>query len=130
MKSIKNRNTKGRPKMQTFEVRDYFAKVRLNTEEYYSTKAKASQAGMTMSQYIRATLQNSVAATEAVFLLLERAFDELGYRRVQWSCDALNDDSRAAAERFGFVLEGVLRNHKVVKAPPKQRSRCIQLCFA
>jgi len=74
--------------------------------------------------YYSAVLQKSVAATEAVFLLLERAFDELGYRRVQWSCDALNNDSRAAAERFGFILEGVLRNHKVVKAAPNQRSRC------
>ena len=60
MRQIKNRNNNGRPKKPISEVRDYFAKVRLNTNEYYTTKAKASQAGMTMSDYIRATLNNSV----------------------------------------------------------------------
>lgn len=60
MRQIKNRNTNGRPKKPISEVRDYFAKVRLNTEEYYSTKAKARKASMTMSDYIRATLENSV----------------------------------------------------------------------
>ena len=47
--------------------------------------------------YYGAALQRTAAATEAVYLLLKRAFDELGYRRVQWSCDALNADSRVAA---------------------------------
>ncbi len=60
MKQIANRNKNGRPKKPITEVREYFIKVRLNTEEYYSTKAKASQAGMTVSDYIRATLKNSV----------------------------------------------------------------------
>ena len=43
------------------------------------------------------------------------AFDELGYRRLEWKCDSLNQASRRAAERFGFRFEGVFRSHMVVK---------------
>lgn len=61
-------------------------------------------------------LQRTVAATEAIYLLARRVFDELGYRRLEWKCDALNAASRRAAERFGFEYEGVFRQHMVVKA--------------
>jgi len=61
------------------------------------------------------TLQRTTAATEAIFLLAHHAFDELGYRRLEWKCNALNQRSRRAAERFGFAYEGVFRNHMVVK---------------
>ncbi len=60
-------------------------------------------------------LQRSTAATEAILLLAEEAFDALGYRRLEWKCNALNAASREAAERFGFVFEGVFRHHQVVK---------------
>lgn len=60
-------------------------------------------------------LQRTRAATEAIYLLARRAFDELGYRRVEWKCNALNAASRRAAERFGFAFEGVFRKHQVVK---------------
>jgi RimJ/RimL family protein N-acetyltransferase len=60
-------------------------------------------------------LQRTTAATEAIYLLARRAFDELGYRRLEWKCNALNDASRRAAERFGFRFEGVFRHHMVVK---------------
>lgn len=59
-------------------------------------------------------LQRTVAATEAVALLLRRVF-ELGYRRCEWKCDALNEPSRRAAQRLGFVFEGVFRQAVVVK---------------
>jgi RimJ/RimL family protein N-acetyltransferase len=59
--------------------------------------------------------QRSEANTETVFLMLREAFEELGYRRVEWKCDALNERSRAAAERLGFTFEGVFRQHMVVK---------------
>lgn len=62
-----------------------------------------------------AALQRTPAATEAVFLLARRAFDELGYRRLEWKCNALNDRSRRAAQRFGFVYEGTHRQAMVVK---------------
>ena len=60
-------------------------------------------------------MQRTRAATEAIFLLLKRATDELGYRRLVWKCDALNAASIRAAQRLGFTPEGVLRAHKVVK---------------
>jgi RimJ/RimL family protein N-acetyltransferase len=60
-------------------------------------------------------LQRTRAATEAMFLLLRLAADDLGYRRLVWKCNALNAPSRRAAERLGFRLEGVLRATMVVK---------------
>ncbi|HSC03486.1 MAG TPA: GNAT family protein [Solirubrobacteraceae bacterium] len=62
-----------------------------------------------------ASLRRSAAATEAIYLLATHAFDELGFRRLEWKCDALNQASRRAAERFGFAFEGVFRHHMVVK---------------
>jgi RimJ/RimL family protein N-acetyltransferase len=59
--------------------------------------------------------QHGRANTETCYLLLRRAFDELGYRRVEWKCDALNTPSRVAAQRLGFVFEGVFRQHMIVK---------------
>jgi len=60
-------------------------------------------------------LQRTVAATEAIYLLARQVFDDLGYRRLEWKCDALNATSRRAAERFGFTFEGVFREHMVIK---------------
>jgi RimJ/RimL family protein N-acetyltransferase len=60
-------------------------------------------------------LQRTPAATEAIFLLFRHAFDDLGYRRVEWKCNALNQPSRRAAERFGFEYEGTFAQHRVVK---------------
>jgi RimJ/RimL family protein N-acetyltransferase len=60
-------------------------------------------------------LQRTPAATEAMFLLIRRAFDELGYRRLEWKCDSCNAPSRAAAERLGFRFEGLFRQAVVYK---------------
>jgi RimJ/RimL family protein N-acetyltransferase len=60
-------------------------------------------------------LQRTVAATEAIALLLTRAFDELGYRRCEWKCNDLNGASKRAALRFGFRHEGVFRQAAVIK---------------
>jgi RimJ/RimL family protein N-acetyltransferase len=62
-----------------------------------------------------ASLRRTTAATEAICLLAAHAFDDLGYRRLEWKCDSLNDASRRAAARFGFRFEGVFRRHMVVK---------------
>ncbi|MFC0282185.1 GNAT family N-acetyltransferase [Camelimonas abortus] len=59
-------------------------------------------------------LQRTPAATEAVYLLLKLLFDA-GYRRVEWKCDAANAASRRAAVRYGFVHEGLFRQHMVRK---------------
>ena len=60
-------------------------------------------------------LQRTSAATEAMFLLMQRAFDELGYRRYEWKCDSLNAPSRRAAERLGFRYEGIFRQATLYK---------------
>ena len=60
-------------------------------------------------------LQRTRAATEALYLMLAYAMDDLGYRRMQWRCNALNTKSRAAAHRLGFRFEGVFHNHMIVK---------------
>jgi RimJ/RimL family protein N-acetyltransferase len=54
-------------------------------------------------------LQRKPAATEAHYLWMRRAFDELGYRRYEWKCDSCNMPSRAAAARLGFTYEGLFR---------------------
>lgn len=59
-------------------------------------------------------LQRTRAATEAMYLMMRRAF-ELGYRRYEWKCDALNEPSRRAAQRLGFTFEGVFRQATVYK---------------
>jgi RimJ/RimL family protein N-acetyltransferase len=60
-------------------------------------------------------LQRSRAATEAMYLMMQRAFG-LGYRRYEWKCDALNAASRAAAQRLGFSFEGVFRQAVIYKS--------------
>jgi RimJ/RimL family protein N-acetyltransferase len=60
-------------------------------------------------------LQKQPAGTEAMFLMMRRVFDELGYRRYEWKCNALNAPSRAAALRYGFRFEGVFRHADVIK---------------
>ena len=59
-------------------------------------------------------LQGKPAATEAMFLMMERAF-ELGYRRYEWKCNSLNEPSRRAAQRLGLSYEGLFRQAAVVK---------------
>ncbi|HEX2581273.1 MAG TPA: GNAT family protein [Dongiaceae bacterium] len=60
-------------------------------------------------------LQRTRAATEAMYLLARRVFDELGYRRYEWKCDALNAPSRRGAERLGFAYEGTFRQAAIYK---------------
>jgi RimJ/RimL family protein N-acetyltransferase len=60
-------------------------------------------------------LQRTPAGTEAMYLMMRRAFDELGYRRYEWKCDDLNAPSRKAAARYGFTFEGIFRQATVYK---------------
>ena len=61
------------------------------------------------------SLQRTRAATEAMYLMVRHVFDDLGYRRVEWKCDALNGRSRRAALRLGFSYEGTFRQATVYK---------------
>lgn len=59
-------------------------------------------------------VQRTHANTEATYLTLRHAFD-LGYRRLEWKCNALNERSRRAALRMGFTFEGIQESHMIVK---------------
>ena len=61
------------------------------------------------------SIQRSRATTEVTYLLAKHVFDDLGYRRLEWKCNAGNARSRAAAQRFGFTYEGTFRQHMWVK---------------
>ncbi len=59
--------------------------------------------------------QRSTTSTEALHLMARHVLDDLGFRRLEWKCDALNEPSRRAALRLGFTFEGVFRQAVVYK---------------
>ncbi len=61
------------------------------------------------------SLQRTVAATEAMYLMARHIFEDLGYRRYEWKCNAKNAPSRRAALRLGFTFEGIFRQHMLLK---------------
>lgn len=61
-------------------------------------------------------LKRTAISTEAQYLLMQYAFDALGYRRYEWKCDSLNAPSRKTAERLGFTFEGIFRQALVYKS--------------
>ena len=67
-------------------------------------------------------LQRTPAATEAMYLMMRRVFDELGYRRYEWKCDSLNAPSRAAAARLGFCYEGLFRQASLTRGRNRDTS--------
>lgn len=64
------------------------------------------------------SLQRTTLATEALYLVMRRAFD-LGYARLEWTCTAENERSRRAAERLGLSFEGVMRRKWTLKGVPR-----------
>jgi len=61
------------------------------------------------------SLQRTPGSTEAQYLLMRYVFEELGYRRYEWKCNALNEPSRRTALRLGFTFEGIFRKHMIVR---------------
>lgn len=98
---------------------------------FFSVIDVASQRAVGLLSYLRITpkdgcieighiafgqaMQRTPGSTEAVWLLARHACDDLGYRRLEWKCNALNTRSLRAAERLGFVHEGLFRQHMLVK---------------
>jgi RimJ/RimL family protein N-acetyltransferase len=114
------------------ELREMLAWAQTTQEAVYFTLVRlADERPLGLASYLRikpefgvveighiwfgAPLQRTTAATEAIYLLARHAFEDLGYRRLEWKCNSLNAASRRSAERFGFTLEGVFRKHQVVK---------------
>jgi RimJ/RimL family protein N-acetyltransferase len=118
------------PDLATF--RTWFAARAKETDPlFYAVIDRATGRASGMVSYLRITpdmgvieighiwfapvLQRTRQATETIFLLMRHVFDELGYRRLEWKCDALNAPSRRAALRFGFQYEGIFRQHMMYK---------------
>jgi len=98
---------------------------------FYAIRARGTGAACGMASYLNIVprngsieighiwlapaLQRTRAATEALFLLMRHAMDDLRYRRLEWKCNALNDASRRAARRLGFRFEGIFHRHMIVR---------------
>ena len=65
--------------------------------------------------WLAPSLQRTREGTESLYLMMRHAFDDLGVRRLEWKCDALNAPSRRAALRYGFTFEGIFRQHFIIK---------------
>jgi len=100
--------------------RQYFAVIDKSTSlagGYIAIQSMVPQHGTFEigSVYMGPSISRSRVATETIYLLLQYAFSELQYRRVEWKCNNENAKSKAAALRFGFQYEGLFRNHMVTK---------------
>ena len=98
---------------------------------YFAIVDRASGAAAGYASYLRITpvhrvievgnivftrhFQKTAGATEAMYLMARYVFEELGYRRYEWKCNALHTGSRRAALRLGFRFEGIFRQHMIVK---------------
>lgn len=65
--------------------------------------------------WITPNAQRTTMATQALYLMMAHAMDDLKFRRLEWKCNALNAPSRTAAKRFGFSYEGTFFNHLIIK---------------
>ena len=102
------------PHVIAFAVRDAAAQHCLGSISLMSIRAEHGVAELGNIWYAPAA-QRTKANTEACYLLLRNCFEDLGYRRMEWKCDARNDPSRNAALRLGFTFEGIFRQHMIIK---------------
>lgn len=63
-------------------------------------------------------LQRTILATEGFHLIMRHVFEDLHFRRLEWTCTAANTRSRQAADRLGFAYEGTLRQGLYLKGKP------------
>ncbi|WP_230533501.1 GNAT family N-acetyltransferase [Microvirga roseola] len=64
--------------------------------------------------WIAKSCQRTFVNTHAKFLMLRHAFEGLGCNAVELRTHRLNDQSRAAIERLGAKLDGILRQHMIM----------------
>jgi len=112
--------------------RNYLKKHCLNKEPFfYAIYSKKLKSFCGLASYLRIkpkigtievgwityapNLQRTVEATEAMYLMMKNAFENLGYRRYEWKCDNLNQKSKKSALRLGFKFEGVFRQATIYK---------------
>lgn len=99
---------------QTLVFRGSDRRETLGMASYMRIRPEAGSAEVGCVVFSKA-LQRTAAATEAMFLMARHLFDDRGYRRYEWKCDAENAASQSAARRLGFTSEGVFRQDMVVK---------------
>lgn len=107
------RETEDDPSQQFFAIRNLETGAWEGVASYLRIQPQAGSIEVGNINFSPA-LQRTRAATEAMMLMMQWAFDA-GYRRYEWKCNALNRPSRAAAQRFGFSYEGIFRQAIVVK---------------
>lgn len=107
------RDCSAKPDMFFFSVRDLASGVCTGMASYLRIAPEAGSIEVGNICFGPA-LQRTRAATEAMYLMMQWAF-EAGYRRYEWKCNALNMPSRRAAQRLGFSYEGIFRQAVVVK---------------
>lgn len=97
-----------------FAIRPLDSKVVCGEASYLNIQAQSGVIEIG-SIWFGPRLRRTRAATEAMYLLLRHAMGDLGYRRMEWKCNALNQNSRNAAKRLGFRFEGIFYNHTIAK---------------
>jgi len=102
------------PNVIAFAVRAAATQHCLGSISLMSIRAEHGVAELGNIWYAPAA-QRTKANTEACYLLLRHCFEDLGYRRMEWKCDARNEPSRNAALRLGFTFEGIFRQHMIIK---------------
>jgi len=104
----------GAPDLVAFAVVDRATDERVGMTSYMSIDVPARRLEVGFIWYSLAH-RGGRTNDEAMLLMLGEAFERLGYRRVEWKCDADNERSRRAALRLGFTFEGIFRQHLIVK---------------
>ncbi len=103
-----------RPDWLPFAILDKATGKAMGTASYMRIDAASGSAEVGAIAFGEG-LKRRAAGTETMLLMARRVFDELGYRRYEWKCDANNTPSVQAAKRLGFTYEGTFRQHMVVK---------------
>ncbi|MBX3171765.1 MAG: GNAT family N-acetyltransferase [Candidatus Eremiobacteraeota bacterium] len=119
------------PPADEHEYRSRLEQQQLSTDPLFYTVLDNAQEPVGTASYLRIEpeagslevghihftprMQRGPLSTEAMYLMMRHAFEDLGYRRYEWKCDRLNAPSRKAALRLGFTFEGIFRQHRVVK---------------
>jgi len=111
-KYIKAKNLAGNPFF--YSIYSKRLKTFCGLASYLRIKPKIGTIEVGWITYAK-NLQRTVEATEAMYLMMKNAFEDLGYRRYEWKCDNLNKRSKKSALRLGFKFEGVFRQATIYK---------------
>ncbi|WP_445496412.1 GNAT family N-acetyltransferase [Photorhabdus sp. SF281] len=109
--------------MLPFTVVDHRTGTAVGMTTYMNIDSHAYRVEIGSTWYAR-SVQRTHINTEAKYLLLKYAFEELGCIAVEFRTHFLNHQSRKAIERLGAKLDGVLRSH-VLSKDGSVRDTCV-----